>query len=101
VRLLVFSTLFPWPAVPHHGVFVLERLKAYLRRHGGSAVVVAPVPYVPRLLARGRPVNVGAHGVWGDSRGNLYLAEVGVNQVSKLARRRPVAPEPRPGPARP
>ncbi|HEY7139674.1 MAG TPA: peptidyl-alpha-hydroxyglycine alpha-amidating lyase family protein [Methylomirabilota bacterium] len=47
-----------------------------------------------RLLARGRPVNVGAHGVWGDSRGNLYLAEVGLNQVTKLARRRaaPAAP---------
>jgi peptidylglycine monooxygenase len=40
-----------------------------------------------RLLARGRPVNVGAHGVWGDSRGDLYLAEVGLNQVTKLARR--------------
>ena len=40
-----------------------------------------------RMLARGRPVAMGAHGVWGDSRGNLYLAEVGINQVTKLARR--------------
>jgi peptidylglycine monooxygenase len=39
------------------------------------------------ILARGRPVQVGAHGVWGDSRGNLYLAEVSLNQVSKLVRR--------------
>ncbi|MGH7278050.1 MAG: peptidyl-alpha-hydroxyglycine alpha-amidating lyase family protein, partial [Candidatus Rokuibacteriota bacterium] len=44
------------------------------------------------LLARGRPVTQGAHGVWGDSRGNLYLAEVGVNQVTKLVRRRAAAP---------
>ncbi|PYM32328.1 MAG: hypothetical protein DME15_14445 [Candidatus Rokuibacteriota bacterium] len=44
-----------------------------------------------RILARGRPVTLGAHGVWGDSRGNLYLAEVGVNQVTKLARRPLVA----------
>ena len=39
------------------------------------------------MLARGRPVTMGAHGVWGDSRGNLYLAEMAVNQVTKLVRR--------------
>ncbi len=39
------------------------------------------------MLARGRPATMGAHGVWGDSRGDLYLAEMGVNQVSKLVRR--------------
>ena len=49
-----------------------------------------------RLLARGRPVTVGAHGVWGDSRGNLYLAEVGVNQVTKLVRRPRLEASPRP-----
>jgi hypothetical protein len=47
-----------------------------------------------QLLSRGRPVNAGAHGVWGDSRGNLYLAEVGVNQVTKLVRRPPVGSTP-------
>jgi peptidylglycine monooxygenase len=40
-----------------------------------------------RVLARGRPVTQGAHGVWGDSRGNLYCAEMGLHQVTKLARR--------------
>jgi len=60
----------------------------------GTVYVTDQIPrismYSPdgRLLARGRPVNVGAHGVWGDSHGNLYLAEVGVNQVTKLVRRR-------------
>ena len=39
------------------------------------------------MVARGRPVAIGAHGVWGDSRGNLYLAEMAVNQVTKLVRR--------------
>jgi len=59
----------------------------------GTVYVTDQIPritmYSPdgRLLARGRPVNVGAHGVWGDSRGDLYLAEVGLNQVTKLARR--------------
>ena len=65
---------------------------------GGTVYVTDQIPrismYAPdgRLLARGRPVNVGAHGVWGDSRGDLYLAEVGLNQVTKLARR----PRPQP-----
>jgi DNA-binding beta-propeller fold protein YncE len=60
---------------------------------GGTVYVTDQIPRLSmysrdgRLLARGRPVNVGAHGVWGDSRGNLYLAEVGVNQVTKLVRR--------------
>jgi hypothetical protein len=44
-----------------------------------------------RMLARGRPVTIGAHGVWGDSQGNLYVAEVGVHRVTKLARRPPTA----------
>lgn len=41
-----------------------------------------------RLLSRARPVTIGAHGVWGDSRGDLYLAEVTPSQVTKLVRRR-------------
>jgi DNA-binding beta-propeller fold protein YncE len=59
----------------------------------GTVYVTDQIPritmYSPdgRLLARGRPVANGAHGVWGDSRGNLYLAEVGLQQVTKLARR--------------
>jgi peptidylglycine monooxygenase len=59
----------------------------------GTVYVTDQIPritmYAPdgRVLARGRPVATGAHGVWGDSRGNLYLAEVGIHQVTKLARR--------------
>jgi teichuronic acid biosynthesis glycosyltransferase TuaC len=53
MRLLVFTTLFPHPGAPHHGIFVLERLRHWIAR-GGSAVVVAPVPWVPKMLARGR-----------------------------------------------
>ncbi|MSR46559.1 MAG: glycosyltransferase family 4 protein [Planctomycetes bacterium] len=54
MRLLVFTTLFPHPGAPHHGIFVLERLRHWIEATGGSAVVIAPVPYVPRALARGR-----------------------------------------------
>jgi DNA-binding beta-propeller fold protein YncE len=68
----------------------------------GTVYVTDQIPrlsmYSPegRLLARGRPVTVGAHGVWGDSRGNLYLAEVGLNQVTKLVRLPPRGPTPAP-----
>jgi DNA-binding beta-propeller fold protein YncE len=67
---------------------------------GGTVYVTDQIPrlsmYSPdgQLVARGRPVNVGAHGVWGDSPGNLYLAEVGVNQVTKLVRRPPAQKAP-------
>jgi len=62
---------------------------------GGTIYVTDQIPRITmfsadgRMLARGRPASGGAHGVWGDSRGNLYLAEVGVHQVTKLCRRVP------------
>ena len=36
------------------------------------------------LLARCRPVLNGAHGIWGDAAGNLYLAEMNPSRVTKL-----------------
>jgi DNA-binding beta-propeller fold protein YncE len=62
---------------------------------GGTVYVTDQIPritmYSPegKMLARGRPVDAGAHGVWGDSRGNLYLAEMRLTQVTKLVRRAP------------
>lgn len=59
----------------------------------GTVYVTDQIPritmYSPdgRMLARGRPAAYGAHGVWGDSRGDLYLAEMNLNQVTKLRRR--------------
>ena len=47
MKLLVFSSLYPNPVEPHHGVFVRNRLLRYLERHGGEALVVAPVPLAP------------------------------------------------------
>jgi glycosyltransferase involved in cell wall biosynthesis len=47
MRLLVFTTLYPNPGQPHHGVFVENRLRHFLAATGGSATVVAPVPWVP------------------------------------------------------
>lgn len=64
----------------------------------GTIYVTDQIPRVTmfgptgQLLARGKPVMYGAHGVYGDSQGNLYMAEVRLNQVSKLVRRRAPAP---------
>ena len=54
MRILVFTTLYPRPPAPHHGVFVAERIKTWRRVTGGHAVVVAPVPWIPDALCKGR-----------------------------------------------
>lgn len=57
----------------------------------GHIHVTDQVPRLSRLDARGqlvgrcKPVPIGAHGVWGDRRGNLFLAEVDpINRITKL-----------------
>ncbi|MEO1252510.1 MAG: glycosyltransferase [Pseudomonadota bacterium] len=47
MRLLVFTTLYPNAAAPTHGVFVENRLRAFLDRHDADVRVVAPVPWFP------------------------------------------------------
>ena len=52
VRLLTFSTLYPNPAQPHHGVFVENRLQHLVQSGDATATVLAPVPWLP--LQEGR-----------------------------------------------
>lgn len=59
----------------------------------GSVFVTDQIPRVTMfssdgvLLGRCKPVGIGGHGLWGDSAGNLYFAEVApVNQITKLVR---------------
>ena len=47
MRVLVFTTLYPNPEEPHHGVFVENRLRHALAVSGDTARVVAPVPWFP------------------------------------------------------
>lgn len=47
MRVLNFSTLFPNPVRPTHGIFVENRLRHLVRSGEVSATVVAPVPYFP------------------------------------------------------
>lgn len=47
LRLLTFSTLYPNPAQPHHGVFVENRLRHLLAGGEAESTVLAPVPWFP------------------------------------------------------
>ena len=47
MNILTFSTLFPNPEVPHHGVFVERRLQHLLRNSKIRSTVFAPVPWFP------------------------------------------------------
>lgn len=47
LRLLTFSSLYPSPPRPHHGVFVENRLRHLVASGEATAEVVAPVPWFP------------------------------------------------------
>lgn len=50
MRILTFTHLFPNAAHPNWGIFVYQRVRHFASLPGNEAVVVAPVPYVPRWL---------------------------------------------------
>lgn len=47
IKLLTFSTLYPNPVVPQHGIFVETRLRHLLASGQVQSKVVAPVPWFP------------------------------------------------------
>lgn len=47
IRLLTFSTLYPNPAQPNHGVFVENRLRHLVATGEAASTVLAPVPWFP------------------------------------------------------
>jgi len=49
IRLLTFSTLFPNPEQPNHGVFVENRLRHLVATGEVTSTVLAPVPFMPNL----------------------------------------------------
>jgi len=52
LRLLTFSTLYPNPAQPNHGVFVENRLRHLLASGQAESTVLAPVPWFPGRAGR-------------------------------------------------
>lgn len=55
LRLLTFSTLYPNPAQPNHGVFVENRLRHLVASGAAESTVLAPVPWFPGRGPDGRP----------------------------------------------
>lgn len=53
MRILTFTSLFPNSLAPNFGIFVQQRI-SHLAGRGNQVQVVAPVPYVPKVL-RGTP----------------------------------------------
>ncbi len=53
IRLLTFTTLYPNPVDPRHGVFVENRLRHLVASGAARSTVVAPVPYVPAAARSG------------------------------------------------
>ncbi len=47
MRILTMSTLYPNAMTPSHGVFVENRLAAYVSKRNKSARVIAPTPWFP------------------------------------------------------
>ena len=47
IKLLTFSSLFPNPVIPQHGVFVENRLRHLIASGEVESKVVAPVPWFP------------------------------------------------------
>jgi glycosyltransferase involved in cell wall biosynthesis len=55
LRLLTFSTLYPNPAQPNHGVFVENRLRHLVASGAAESTVLAPVPWFPGRGPDGHP----------------------------------------------
>lgn len=47
IRTLTFTTLYPSETIPHHGIFVEQRLRHLLQSGEVETRVVAPVPWFP------------------------------------------------------
>ncbi|WP_291299257.1 glycosyltransferase family 4 protein [Elioraea sp.] len=65
LRLLTFSTLYPNPAQPNHGVFVENRLRHLVATGEAESTVLAPVPWFPGRTPprRAVPVAERRHGL--------------------------------------
>ena len=67
--------------VPPHGH--LRPRRRVDTRYGPSAAA-EHVRLGGRLTGRGRPALNGAHGIWGDRQGNIFLAEMIPSRITKL-----------------
>jgi len=54
LRVLTFTSLFPNSVDPSHAIFVYQRSSHLARRSGNEVIAVAPVPYFPSWIKKGR-----------------------------------------------
>jgi hypothetical protein len=85
-RLQIFSAagdlLAVWPDFYHPmDIFQDAEQRLYVTDQVPRLSMLAPDGM---LLARCRPVLNGAHGMWGDAAGNLYMAEMNPSRVTRL-----------------
>jgi glycosyltransferase involved in cell wall biosynthesis len=73
VRLLTFTTLYPHPGRPNHGIFVENRLRHLLAGGEASSVVLAPVPWFPSRSARFGDWAVNARAPLAESRHGIAI----------------------------
>lgn len=52
IRIVTFTTLYPNATLPTHGVFVENRLRHLVADGRVTSRVIAPVPWIPRALAK-------------------------------------------------
>ncbi|MFL1463396.1 glycosyltransferase [Roseococcus sp. DSY-14] len=63
VRLVTFSSLYPNPAQPNHGVFVENRLRHLVASGEARSTVLAPVPWFPGRGPGAVPAEEQRHGL--------------------------------------
>ena len=54
MRVLTFTSLFPNVVTPNSGIFIFQRTSHLAARPGNFVEVIAPVPYLPKLLRNTR-----------------------------------------------
>jgi glycosyltransferase involved in cell wall biosynthesis len=87
IKLLTFSTLYPNPVVPQHGVFVENRLRHLLASGRVQSRVVAPVPWFPFSSPMfgeyagyaNLPKTEARHGITIDHPRYLVVPKIGMN----------------------
>ena len=95
IRLLTFTTLYPSAARPQHGVFVENRLRQLVQTGHATSTVLAPVPYLPPLLARtarwrayaGAPAQEWRHGLCVHHPRYLAIPSIGMSVAPFLLAR--------------
>ena len=79
MKILVATTLYPNASMPNHGVFVENRLKAYLRKYDADVRVIAPAPWFPSRSER-----FGRYSAWARAPRHEFRAGLAIDHPRYL-----------------